>query len=576
MRYVHNFKALILIVLGSLLWSLTMVKSGLLYPFGMGFWGPNGHDGVWHIALIASMSKDSFDMPVFAGQALQNYHIGFDLLMASIHRLTNIPAHTLYFQIIPPILALLIGFLTYKLVFLWRNSYTQAFWATFFVYFGGSLGWVVTLLRGEGLGGESMFWSQQAISTLVNPPFALSLVVLLVGLILLLKLQEKFAISHLAFSILLFGVLVQIKAYAALLAFAGLFVAGLWQFFYKKQKHSLLILILALPIAVLLLLPLNKASASLAVFQPFWFLETMMSYTDRVGWTKFYEAMTTYRFGGIFLKAIPAYILAFAIFWFGNLGTRALKEILVFKWIKKPGTIDFFGVFMGTVIFAGVVLPMLFVQAGTPWNTIQFIYYSLFFSGILAGITVGEWMEKNQYKLVLGFAVVILTIPTIFATLTTVYLPGRPPAKISHEELAALSFLKDQPDGIVLTYPFDRGAADMAITNPPRPLYLYESTAYVSAFSGKAVFLEDEVNLDITGFEWRERRDESKIPFESLNESEVVNFLERNKIRYLYLVLSQTPVFGQRFRLGESQLGLTNIFENQEVVIYAVAGKIEL
>ena len=47
-----------------------------------------------------------------------------------------------------------------------------------------------------------------------------------------------------------------------------------------------------------------------------------------------------------------------------------------------------------------------------------------------------------------------------------------------------------------------------AINNPPRPLYLYDSTAYISAFSAQPSYLSDEVNLDITGYNWESRRRE--------------------------------------------------------------------
>src|SRR3989304_7627404 len=197
-----NSKATILILIGSVTWSLTMVKSGLIYKYGMGFWGPNGHDGIWHIALIKSLIRcialpleclrNGVEMPVFAGETLKNYHIGYDLLLAFISRITGISPTALYFQIFPPVLALLIGVLTYKLVLDWRSSKSQALWATFFVYFGGSFGWLVSLLRSGELGGESMFWAQQEISTLINPPFAFSLVLLLLGLIFL----KKYLISH--------------------------------------------------------------------------------------------------------------------------------------------------------------------------------------------------------------------------------------------------------------------------------------------------------------------------------------------------------------------------------------------
>lgn len=547
-----------------------MVKSGIVYPFGMGFWGPNGHDGIWHIAVINHLARGSLEMPVYAGAQLKNYHIGFDLLLAWLHNLTQIPITILYFQIVPPILAILIGFLTYKFVLLWKKSQTQAFWATFFVYFAGDFGWVLTLLRGDGFGGESLFWAQQAVSTLVNPPFAMSIVLLLFGGILLLKLESKFKIQNSILAILVFGILAEIKVYAGILALGGLAVVGLYSLFKKHDFKFLAIFGASTVTSWLLLLPLNSSSRGLIVFQPFWFLETMMAVSDRVGWQKFYDALMNYKTGGILFKLVPAYLAAFAIFLVGNLGTRILGVFGLWRdrvW-KKFDAID---LFLLTIALLGTALPMFILQSGTPWNTIQFFYYSLFVFAIYTGLWMGKKLENSNTLVYWKVMVVILfTIPTTISTLVLSYIPGRPPAKISNEELAALGFLAKQPDGVVLTYPFNRYKAEAAVNNPPRPLYLYESSAYVSAFSGKTTYLEDEVNLDITGFEWRDRREKSKIPLESLNQDEVRSFLKENKIKYLYLVLSQTPVFGQRFRLGETQLGLTNIYENTEVIIYQV------
>ncbi|MDO8340581.1 MAG: hypothetical protein Q7T59_01260, partial [Candidatus Woesebacteria bacterium] len=175
-----NILFLTILLLGSLSWSLTMVKSGLNYSFGQGFWGPNGHDGIWHIALSQGLARGSFENSVFSGELLKNYHIGFDLLLVLINKLTKIPISLIYFQILPPFFALLIGFLTYKFVYIWTKNKLSATFSMFFVYFGGSLSWIL----GKG---ESTFWSQQGISTLINPPFTLSLIFILLGLIAILK-----------------------------------------------------------------------------------------------------------------------------------------------------------------------------------------------------------------------------------------------------------------------------------------------------------------------------------------------------------------------------------------------------
>lgn len=548
----NNFRW-VLTILGTLAWSWTMVKSGWIYSFGMGFWGANGHDGVWHIALIESLGRGSFQMPVFAGRILQNYHIGFDFIVALLHKITFIPVATLYFQIIPPLLALFTGVLTYKFVIAWTKSEKAAFWSVFFTYFGGSFGWVL----GKG---ESAFWSQQAISSLINPPFAFSLIILLSGLIYLLKYQEKPSFKHIIISSLLFGILIEIKAYAGILVLGGLFVAGLYTLVIQKRSQIIKVFILSSAISLLIFLPLNRNSASLLTFTPFWFLETMMSYSDRLGWEKFYSAMTSYKSGHVWIKEIPAYLIALTIFYVGNLGTRIIKEILIWKWLKNLKQIHWIEIMLTSIIVAGVLIPMFFLQKGTPWNTIQFFYYSLFFSGILAGIAL-----SNIKSRLVVWGIVLLTIPTTVLTLKDVYIPSRPPAMLPTDEISALNFLSKQPEGTVLTYPFDAIASANAVNNPPRPLYLYVSTAYVSAFGGHPTFLEDEVNLDITGYDWRSRRGEIENWYKEANQEKAREFLKTSGIKYIYWVKPQ------RALLGDKQLGLKNIFENKSVIIYQVA-----
>ena len=146
-----------------------------------------------------------------------------------------------------------------------------------------------------------------------------------------------------------------------------------------------------------------------------------------------------------------------------------------------------------------------------------------------------------------------------------------PQAFISNNEKEALSFLSEQPDGVVLTYPFDGDKAKEAIANPPRPLYFYDSTAYVSAFSKKQVFLEDEVNLNIMGYDWKSRRKEVLSFISNLDIEVGKNFLKINDIKYLYLVKENSPLQGELLRLGSKELGLVKIFENKEVIIYEYA-----
>ncbi len=561
----NNFLLFLILVVGSISWSLVMFKSGLVYPFGMGFWGANGHDGVWHIAIINSLAKGSWQMPVFAGEVLRNYHFGFDLVVAALFVISKIPIQNLYFQVIPPLLAIAIGGLTYLFV-KQVSSKSSALWSVFFVYFGGSLGWLVTLVRTGEIGGESMFWAQQAVSTLINPPFALSLLILLLGLILLTKLEKGLNTVYFLIVIFLFGLVGQVKVYAGILVICGLFVLALYSFLKDKKVFHLKIFLGASLVFVITLFPFLKNSSNFLILNPFWFLETMMGLSDRFYWPKFYEAMVNYRLGNIWLKGGIAYFVAFIIFWYGNLGTRAVSEIVLAKWLLEFKKLQSWQVFIGTIIFLGVLIPLAFVQKGTPWNTIQFFYYSLFFLALLGGIGMEVINKKINLKarIISSCAIVFFTLPTTISTLWSHYLPARPPTKLSHAELAALDFLSKEPEGIILTYPFDKQKAKEALIDPPRPLYLYESTAYVSAFSGKSVYLEDEVNLEITGYNWQERREKVENFLQTADKNVARLFLIENSISYIYWIK------GQRALLGEGQLGLVKIFENEEVDIYKV------
>jgi len=556
-----SLQKIFLILAGSLAWSLTMVKSGLVYDYGVGFWGANGHDGVWHISLIRALSNGSFEMPIFAGEQIKNYHIGFDLLLAFVNRITNIPISLLYFQIFPLVTASLIGLLTYKFVLNWKKSETAAFWSTFFVYFGGDLGWFVYFLKNGHFGVvESMFWIQPSVLTLINPPYALSLVLILLGLNLMFLQKQKSSLFGFLFLTMFFGLLIQIKVYAGLVVLAALLLTAVYDLLINKKFNYLKVFLGSFIISFLVFLP-NLKSGSLLVFKPFWILETMMIFPDRFGWVRFGEAMINYRLGGKFFKAVVAYIIAFLVFLLGNLGTRFLA---VFYWTKilrrkKPESFD---VFISTAIVIGLIVSLFFVQKGTPWNTIQFSYYSLFFVSIVAGIVFSGVLKISKTKLanyLLIFGMLLFTLPTTISVLAH-FLSSRPPAMIQREELAALEFLSKMPKGVVLVMPFDKEAAENARDYPPRPLYLYESTSYVSAYSGQPVWLEDEVNLDIMGYNWQDRRFKLEEVVSSNDSQKLMDFLVKENISYIYLI--------NKSKYASLFLGRNKIYENELVSIY--------
>jgi hypothetical protein len=69
---------------------LPVIRSGLKYNYGLGFWGSNGHDAIWHLSLINHIKNPlEIEMPSLSGQVLKNYHPFYDILIAFFSTITQ-------------------------------------------------------------------------------------------------------------------------------------------------------------------------------------------------------------------------------------------------------------------------------------------------------------------------------------------------------------------------------------------------------------------------------------------------------------------------------------------------------
>ena len=555
----------LLIIFGGGLFSTTMLRSGRLYDFGIGFWGPNGHDGIWHLALMNQIvEKIPPANPVFAGEVLKNYHWGFDFFAGLLTRVSPFNSCDIYFRVLPLTFAFLIGLLSYQLGKKLTGDKMVGFWFVFLNYFAGSFGWVVTLLREGKLGGESLFWSMQSVSTLINPPYAMSLIILLLGFLVWFEKRKHNQWYWAIFLGLWFGLTAGIKAYGGILIALALF--GYWLFSRKKSLNFDLIIWLttaATSLLILFLLGVFSGRPTL-VFKPFWFTHSLIESLDKLYLPKL-AILRINLAGNWFSWKLPflVFLEAFLIISFlvGNLGTRVIGFWEVARKVikKKTGDID---VLLFAFLFFSLLFPLFFIQRGTSWNTIQFFYYFLFIVNYYFAQYLARVFEKKSLRAFFGLSFLLfLTIPTTISTLKG-YFGYFPPSTLPYYEIQSLHFLKQQPDGIVLTSPYD-GFKKSGV-DTPLPLYLYETTAYVSAFSGKTVFLEDEMNLEITGHSWRQRKEEVARFFTSKDKFWPRGFLLNNKIDYIYLVNDQ------KLPLQLGDLGLEMIFNNGQVKIYKV------
>lgn len=549
------------ILLGTIFQAIPTFKSGLNFAYGLGFWGPNTHDGIWHISLINQLIQSvPAQNPIFASSFLKNYHFFYDLLVAATAYFTKLPVIDLVFRFYPALFSLLLGIGTYYLVlvlFAGRIGESRAkigaILSLYFVYFAGSFGWIVEYLKQGTLGGESAFWANQSISFNLNPPFAISLLII-IAILYTLNIK-KANVYGIVLSVILISSLIGFKSYGSVLIISTLAIVAVVNLI-KKNYTYLYIFATSLFFSLLIFLTNFRVNKGLIEFVPFWFIHSMIDAPDRVGWTRLSLTRTVGFETENWLKFFGAEIISLLLFIFGNLGMRFISIFSLFRVKEIIRNNNFLFLFIMTVF--SFFIPVLFIQSGNPWNTIQFSYYGLYITALISGVLL-VYLRLTRFLSVLIIGIVLVVTPINAVTTATYYL-NSPHALIDSKELEALNFLSKQKEGIVLTPPYNEKLKTTLAQ--PWPLFAYSSTAYVSALSKKAVFLEDEGQNQILLTDYKKRL-VAENDFFSKSYSKGNQFLRENNIKYIYIPKDYKIYL-------EDSVDLEVLFENQRVVIYKV------
>lgn len=536
--------------------------SGILSKNGdMLFWSANGHDGAWHIALMDEIRRGwPFQNPSFAGEKLVNYHFFGDILPAMIGSYLPVSDVSLYFRIFPFIGSLFLGVSAYFSTKKLSKNVNAPIWATIFTYFAGSFGYIITLIKNKTIGGESIFWATQPQSAAGNPPQIASDFLILASLYFYLSFREqkekRTKIIYSIITIILFGTLASFKVYAGVVALGALGITGLWQLIKDKKVDTLIITFISGLFSALLYFPNVTASTSFLIFQPWWYIRTMIVESSRLDWIDLELRRQFYLDrGGIksMLRILEYEGIGFLIFFFGNLGVRliGLKE-----YIKT-------NVFIKSAVVISLVFPLLFLQKGVASNTSQFLQYFVLFMGILSGITVAELLTKihsTTIRIVVLSMLIGLMIPTQIGLIYDFY--KRPAfAKISSGELEALNYVKRNlpKESVILSPPYNQ-YLDLKQITPN--IWDWFDTSYISAFSERRTYFEDYEQADIMGYEWRKRDSIKKTVFESSDANSVKEAFEKSGSDILYYPKLVGP------KTSPEKYGLSKIFENGEVEVW--------
>ncbi len=539
--------------------------SGLNINGDLLFWSSHAHDSAWHIALMNQMAKGwPIINPALSGEKVLNYHFFSDIAPSYFSSFFKISSLDLYFRFFPLFYSLLFASLLYMVGKKLTGNFWGGFWSLIFADFGGSFGYIVTLLRDRSIGGESLFWSSQPQSTIGNPPQIAALVLLLAFVYLFTFFLENKNRWLFLGLFLISGSLLVFKVYAGIALLGSLAPIGVWQILRERRFEIFSLFLSGTLLSSVLYFPNSSGSTSFLIFQPWWYIRTMVVSPDRLGELDWELRRQTYLSQGNIKRVIQLETESFLIFFLGNLGMRFLGLLALPKFLK-----GFFKSYTNELIILipliSFVFPMLFLQKGVASNTSQFLQYFLLFMGILSAIFLCHLFIKiksSLVKTILGGLIIILAIPTQLGLLNQFY--SRPAfTKIDSMELQALNYLKTNTsqDSVILSPPFNKY---LHVDGSTPPVWAWSDTNYIGAFGDRATYLSDQEQVDIMGYDYSGRKDLLNKIFTESNPQNFDVLVKQTGANYLYFPKLQSP------KADLNKTGLQEVFSNNEIEIWEI------
>lgn len=554
-----------MIVPAFLLYMLIIFPSGSNYCFekscGIFFWGVHGHDGIWHLA-ISNFSFNSlpFKAPTYFGAQMSGYNYLFDLIIRGLS-LIGIPAIITYFKIFPVVWFLIFTSLLIVLARKIKDSPIFVFLYLFFTFFVGSFSYFFTLLHNKNIWGSASLLATLTVHTMSNLMFAFSLPILL-GVLIIIKNKKPDIKTVLIISILNFFNL-GIKFYGGAIT-SFVIIIYLLSYVNKKTFLSSIKYLFVLGLTSILSIiifydPFSSVkSGSVFSFSPLSLIHTITEEPSL-----FYSRqLTNARYfliqNGIGPKLILIEAFNIAVFLFFYLGVRFFGFIYIFWQILRKKFDRFNLNILLTSIFAFTLTAVL-VQKGEWWNVIQFFFYSIFLSNIfLAQLSERLFMSRSILLKFCVFLIILFGIPTTVDVIKQYAIfPGS--SYISKQELDALSFLKYQPKGVVLTPIYD---PSLKLNKGLNDLFRAEDSAYVSAFTGKQSYFANPHPLRLMGIDVN--------PRSSLIKSGDCKIM--SEIDYIYELHTDSKI--KQF-ISCKNVIVKNIFANDLVSIFKVSQKVD-
>lgn len=360
-------------------------------------------DAFWHLALMKFLARAvPPENPVVAGEVLRGYHYFTDLFMAGVHKSSNLSLELLSFWLAPVLLAGLWAASAWNFFRSVLGSQKFAKAATTLLVLGSGFHWLAGWFFPQAGKLESVFWLDQPTNYALNLQLLLSLGLL--PLIAWLLMEKKLRWIAL---VILTGALAGIKVYAAVLVIPALLFASFIE--WRKTRDQLLAASAvgggALAAAIL------ASSPSLLGFPffwaPGWFIRSLYEAGDRLNYPTweihrqlFGQTKNWPRLGIHWLTGITTFFV-------GNFGTK----LIGLWWLPKRALSSRVDIFFAFLLLGSVLAPMLFLQKGIVWNSVQFLHYAQLPLVYFLATGLQKWGRKGIFVLVTA---VLLSLPGTF------------------------------------------------------------------------------------------------------------------------------------------------------------------
>lgn len=511
-----NKLIIVLIAIGSLAlaWPFTrqygVDKEGNLY-------GLRSTDSFMHWAFAAEILH-AFppQNPLFAGEKLFNYHYGSDLAAAMVSKVTGISLFVVLFKIMPMVYAFGYGIAGWFMARTLKINPISGLVFIFLLYFGSGFSWMGTVAMKKSLSWNDALGISQPLSYMDNQPLMLSLIGLMLYIALLARWFSK-PNYKLSLGLGILGIFAPMAKVLAAIPIFGL-VTGSWlALIFKKKwgkaRQLAAIGILSGAIGAGILLS-NSHSAGGLIWYPLQPLRRMIESPNFAEITnnvvlKIQHYQSTHNY----FRLTLIFSIAFLIYFGGNLGSRA-AGILVFK---KENRLKLSAISYGLMaagLLCGLIPMFWFLKTGG-FNINQLFYYFLLLMDIPAAIVWGnvyKYMARQSQLLGWGIAMIFL-LTTLPGSIWTIKVqlamdPGRIKAKI-YQDSQDLGNLLPVDSVVVID-----------------PKFINDQTNYISAISGRRVYLEALEYPRIQGHNVSERSEILTRVFGQINSYKYISDLE--------------------------------------------------